>query len=65
MDEILVHTFGSTPAVTRSQEAAMWFAEHSHEEGPPPGLRWIKAVPNNLEGAIATLVRRRQQEELH
>jgi hypothetical protein len=51
-DEVLVHTFGSTPIFTRSCESAMRLAVHCREKRPPAGLRWIKACPTNLDAAI-------------
>jgi hypothetical protein len=51
-DDILVHQFGSTPIFTRSFQAGMRLAELCHENGPPPGLRWIAACPSDCEVAI-------------
>jgi hypothetical protein len=46
-DEILVHEFGSTPIFTRSCPSAMRLAMHCHVKGPPAGLRWIAASPDD------------------
>jgi hypothetical protein len=48
-DEVLVHEFGSTPIFTRSYQAAMRLAMYCHENGPPVGLRWISACPENIQ----------------
>ena len=51
-DEVLVHEFGSTPIFTRSYQAAMRLAIHCHKNGPPAGLRWISACPENIEDLL-------------
>jgi hypothetical protein len=48
-DEVLVHQFASTPIFTRSYQAATRLALYCHETGPPAGLRWISACPENIE----------------
>jgi hypothetical protein len=30
----------------------MRLAEHCHENGPPAGLRWISACPENIKALI-------------
>lgn len=62
VDEVLVHVFGSTPVFTLSHQSAMWLAEHCHSNGPPHGLRWIKAIPKDLDFALEA-VRQRQVVE--
>ena len=32
-----------------------WLAEHCHADGPPNGLRWIKAIPKRLDFARQTV----------
>ena len=61
-DEVLVHTFGSIPVFARSCELAMRLAVHCRENRPPAGLRWIKAIPTNLDAAIE-YARMRQLDE--
>jgi hypothetical protein len=52
-DEVLAHEFGSTPIVTRSPYSAMRLAMYCHENGPPNGLRFIKASSINGNAASA------------
>jgi hypothetical protein len=47
-----VHEFTAAPIFTRSYQAAMRLAIHCHENGPPAGLRWICACPENIEELI-------------
>jgi hypothetical protein len=51
-DEVLVHEFGSTPIFARNYQAATRLAEYCHENGPPAGLRWASAIPENIEALI-------------
>jgi hypothetical protein len=51
-DEVLVHQFGSTPIFTQSYQAAMRLGMHCHANGPPAGLRWISACPENIQELI-------------
>jgi hypothetical protein len=53
--EVLVHEFGSTPIFTQSYQAATRLAMYCHENGPPPGLRWISAIPNNIQDLLEEL----------
>jgi hypothetical protein len=51
-DDVLVHLFGSTPIFTPSYQSAMWLAEYCQANDPPNGLRWIKAIPDDLGLAL-------------
>ena len=64
VDEVLVHTFGSTPIFTRSCESAMRLAVHYRENRAPSGLRWIKACPTNRHAAIAFAQARKMDEDV-
>src|SRR5262249_22502071 len=73
-DEVLVHQFGSTPIFTRSYQSAMRLATFCHENGPPDGLRWISACPEDGKDAVEfarerniteALVRRNAHHEDH
>jgi hypothetical protein len=48
----LVHTFGSTPILTRSYQEATYLAEFCYVNGPPLGLRWVDECPDDMNGAI-------------
>lgn len=60
----LVHTFGSTPIVTREYRAATYLAEFCFFNDPPAGLRWVDECPDDLSGAIEFAQNRRIQEIL-
>jgi hypothetical protein len=51
-DDVLVFNVGWTPLFTRSYQSAMHLTTHCHANGPPPGFRWIKAIPEDVEAAI-------------
>jgi hypothetical protein len=61
-DEVLVVTFGSTPLVTRSSQAAMQLATYCRQYGPPPGLCWINACSAGHVSAVE-FARRRDFDE--
>jgi hypothetical protein len=50
-DQVLVHSFGSTPILTRSCEAASYLAV-ACMGGTGAGLRWINACPVDYQNAI-------------
>ena len=60
----LVHTFGSTPILTRNYQSATFLAEFCYLNGPPPGLRWVNECPDDFNGAIEFAQRRRINEAL-
>jgi hypothetical protein len=62
--DILAHVFGSTPLFTRTCQSAMRLANYCHSNGPPAGLRWIKATPNNLPLALETVQQREVEQSL-
>jgi hypothetical protein len=62
--EVLVFPFGSTPFLTRNYQSAIYLSEVCHRNGPPAGLRWINAVPDDLRGAIEFARQRREREQL-
>jgi hypothetical protein len=47
---------------TRSPEAAMWFCEYCHHSGPPAESKWIKAVPQQLDWALAAVEQRDEHD---
>jgi hypothetical protein len=51
-DEVLVHEFTSAPIFNRSYQAATRLAMFCHENGPPAGLHWISAIPENIQDLI-------------
>ena len=61
-DEVLVCQFGSTPIFTRSYQSAMYLAEYCQVNGPPHGLGWIAACPDDKDGAIEFARQRREGE---
>jgi hypothetical protein len=50
--DVLVFLFGSTPIFCRDYQSAMWLAEYCQLNGPPPGLSWVVACPDDKDGAI-------------
>jgi hypothetical protein len=60
----LAHIFGSTPILARSYQAATCLAEFCFWEGPPPGLCWAEACPDDVNGAIKFAQQRRIKEAM-
>jgi hypothetical protein len=58
----LVHTFGSTPILTRNYQSATYLAEFCLLKGPPPGLRWVDERPDDMNGAVDFSFDRRVRE---
>jgi hypothetical protein len=52
VSDVLVFNFGSTPIFCWNYQSAMRLAEYCHVDGPPSGLRWVVACPDNKDGAI-------------
>jgi hypothetical protein len=48
----LVHSFGSTPILTRTYQSATYLAEFCYFNRPPPGLLWVNECPDDISGAI-------------
>jgi hypothetical protein len=63
VDEVLGHIFGGTPLFTRSYQSAMPLAMHCHTKEPPPGLRWIKAPPENVVKGVTEFAKMRRFDE--
>jgi hypothetical protein len=63
VDEVLGHIFGGTLIFTRSYQSAMCLAMHCHTKEPPPGLRWIKAPPENEVKGVTEFARMRRFDE--
>jgi hypothetical protein len=63
-DGALVFTFGSTPIFTRNYQSAIRLAMYCQLNGPPSGLCWINACPDDRKGAIEFASRRRADEAL-
>jgi hypothetical protein len=60
--DVLVFDFGSTPIFCRDYQSAMWLAEYCQLNGPPPGLNWVAACPDDKDGAIEFAQKRRIDE---
>ena len=50
--QVLVHSFGSTPIAARTMQGAMRLAEFCALNGLQSSLRWTKIFPSDLDGAI-------------
>ena len=62
--DVLVFDFGSTPIFCRDYQSAMWLAEYCQVYGPPSGLSWVVACPDDKDGAIEFARKRRIDEAL-
>jgi hypothetical protein len=62
--DVLVFVFGSTPMFCWNHQAAMRLAEYCQRNGPPPGLSWVPACPDDKAGAIE-FARKRRIDEAH
>ena len=62
--DVLVFVFGSTPIFCWNYQAAMRLAEYCQLNGPPPGLSWVAACPDDKDGAIE-FARKRRIDEAH
>ena len=60
--DVLVFVFGSTPIFCWNHQAAMRLAEYCQRNGPPPGLSWVAACPDDKDGAIEFARTRRIDE---
>lgn len=52
LTDVLVFDFGSTPIFCWDYQSAMLLAEYCQLNGPPPGLSWVAACPDDKDGAI-------------
>jgi hypothetical protein len=48
----LVHTFGSTPILTRTYQEATHLTEFCYWNGAPAGLRWVYECLDDMDAAI-------------
>jgi hypothetical protein len=62
--ETIVHQFGSTPLVTENLQEALYLAYWFQFHVPAGGLRWVKASPAYLTGAIQFADQRARSEGL-
>jgi hypothetical protein len=60
-DQVLVHSFGSTPILTRCCESASYLAV-ACMGGTGAGLRWINACPVDYQNAVKFAKKRRIDE---
>lgn len=60
--DVLVFDFGSTPIFCWNHQAAMRLAEYCQLNGPPHGLSWVTAGPDDKDGAIEFARKRRIDE---
>jgi hypothetical protein len=64
VDDVLVYTFGWTPIVTRTYQAAMRLAMHCQANGPPFQCRWFKADLERDKRAVEIARQRKKDEAL-
>jgi hypothetical protein len=60
--ESIVHRFGSTPVLAATRYQAQRLAELFEECGPVANLRWVRASPPWLVGALEFAIRRARSE---
>ena len=62
--DVLVFDFGATPMFCWDYQSAMRLAEYCQLNGPPHGLSWVTACPDDKDGAIE-FARKRRIDEAH